>query len=148
MNKTRDKKSAGRIVLTLNGGKKTFTCSFGGRTIEIAAPSGGQPHKGVWTPEGLLVASVEGAVKESFMDLARKNGLVFFSYKSRAQGIAKGPEGDLAFSEIRIMPEITVSSSAQGVKAAELIKIAAKKCGMAKLLTAKISACPVIKLRK
>lgn len=148
MSKSMNNGSSGKIVLTFNADKKTFTCLFGGRNIEIAAPSGGQPHKGAWTPGSLLVASVEGSVKESFMDLARRNSLVFFSYKSTAEGLSERHGEKFTFSEIRIMPEITVSSAVQAAKAVKLLKLAARSCLISKLITSKVSVCPEVKVRK
>ena len=94
----------------------------------------------------LFVVSVEGFVKDAFIDLAKKNGLAFLSYESTAQGVIEKVEGKLRFTEIKIWPWIVVASSGQIEKAKELIKLAGENSALLNLVKCKISIYPEIRI--
>lgn len=139
-----NKRFTHKTVITWNEVKKTFLCSLGKKTIEIAESLECKKHDDIWTPKELFVASVEGSVKDAFMDLAKKNGLELLSYESTAQGVIEKVEDKLKFTEVKIWPRIAVASSGQIEKAKELIKLAGENCAITGLVTCKISVYPEI----
>ncbi|MDO9581283.1 MAG: OsmC family protein, partial [Bacteroidales bacterium] len=75
--------------------------------IELSTPAefGGKPE--VWTPEDLLVASVNACLMTTFSYYAGKKGFKFISYESSAEGIVELVEMQYLFSRITIKPKIT-----------------------------------------
>lgn len=135
-----------KTVVTWNEEKKVFLCSFGEQTIEIAASPESKKHEGMWTPEELFVASIEGFIKDAFIDSAKKSGFEFLSYESRAEWVVEKVEDKFMFTEIKIWPQIAVASSGQIGKAKELIEIARKDCFIINFVKCKIDVYPKIKI--
>ena len=135
-----------RAIVKWDKEKEVFLCSFGKNTIEIAESAECKKGEGTWTSEELFVASIEGFLKNAFIDQAKKNNFDFLNYTSMATGMITRSKGKLAFSEIKIRPRITVSSNRQIEKAIELIELAEKDCFKADFITAKIIVCPEIRI--
>ena len=134
-----------KAVVTWDDEKKAFLCSLGKKTIEIAASSESKKHEGMWTPEELFIASVEGFLKDSFVNHAKRNSFDFLSYESKAEGTIEKTGDRLVFSEIKIKPKIAVKLNSQIEKAKELIRLAEKDCFTSNFITAKITVYPEIK---
>ncbi len=139
-----NKRFTHETVIMWDKKKNAFLCSLGNKTIEIAESLEFKKHDDMWTPNELFVASVEGFVKDAFIDLAKKNALEFLNYASTAQGVIEKVEDKFRFAEINIWPRIVVVSSGQIEKTKELIKLAGENCAIANLVTCKISVYPEI----
>ena len=94
----------------------------------MAIPPEFKGHPGIWTPEDLFVASVASCVMTTFLYYAEKEGLEFLNYESKAEGTLERIENKFMFSEIKVMPKITVISGNQIEKAEKLIELAEKNC--------------------
>ncbi|MDD5020233.1 MAG: hypothetical protein PHH75_06920 [Candidatus Omnitrophica bacterium] len=134
-----------RTVVTWNKENKTFLCSSGNKTIAMAVASESGRHGGILTPEELFIDSIEGFIKETFMDHARRNNLEVMNYESEGRGIVKKAKGKLLFVEVVIRPQITVAVNSQIKKAEELIALAGKNCSMLHLIVSRINIIPEIK---
>ena len=141
-----NKISTHKTIVTWNEEKKVFLCSFGKQTIEIAASQESKKHEGMWTPEELFVASVQGFIKDAFVDYAKRSNFEFLSYESEAEGVVEKVEDNFMFTEIKIRPQIVVASSGQIEKAKELIELAGKNCFISNFITCKVSVYPEIKI--
>jgi len=141
-----NKRFTHKTVVVWNEEKKAFLCSLGKQTIEIVASPESKKHEGMWTPEELFVASVEGFIKDTFIDYAKRNNFEFLSYESEAEGVVEKVEDRLMFTEIKIRPQIVVASSGQVKKAKELIGLAGKNCFISNFITCKVSVYPKIKI--
>ena len=141
-----NKRFTHKTVVTWNEEKKKLLCSLGRRTIEIAISPESKKHEGMRTPEELFVASVEGFIKDAFVDSAKKNGFEFLSYESKGKGVVEKVEDRLVFTEIKIWPQIIVALSGQIEKAKELVELAGKNCFISNFITCKVSIYPEIKI--
>jgi len=133
-------------VVTWSEEKKAFLCSFGKQTIEIAASQESKRHEGMLTSEELFVDSIEGFIKDAFIDSAKRNNLEILSYESEGHGIVEKVEDKLMFTEIKIRPQIVIASSIQAGKAKELIEFAGKNCPILNFLKCKVNIYPEIKI--
>ena len=133
-------------VVTWSEEKKAFLCSFGKQTIEIAASQESKGHEGVFTPEGLFVDSIEGFIKDAFIDSAKRNNLEILSYESEGHGIVEKVEDKLMFTEIKIRPQIVISTNGHAGEAKELIELAGKNCSISNFIRCKVSVYPEIKV--
>jgi len=141
-----NKRFTHKAVIAWNQTRKAFLCSLGKKTIEIAESLESKKHDDMWTPNELFVVSVEGFVKDAFMDSAKRNNLQVLSYESEGQGIVEKVEDKIMFTEIKIRPKIIVTADSQIEKARELIEIAGKNCFISNFITAKINIEPEIKI--
>ncbi len=135
-----------KTVITWDEEKQAFLCSIGKKTIEIAASQESKRHEGMLTPEQLFVDSIEGFIKDAFIDSAKRNNLEILSYESEGHGIVEKVEDKFMFTEIKIWPQIIVASSSQIEKAKELIELAGKNCFISNFITCKVNVCPGIKI--
>jgi len=135
----KDKRFTHKTVVTWDDKKKSFLSSFGNKRIEIAASPESKKHAGMWTPEELFIASMEGFLRDSFIGHAKRDNFEFLRYESKAEGAVETVDGKSRFSEIKIRPRIVVSSNGQIEKAKELISLAEKDCFISNFITAKIT---------
>ena len=140
-----NKRFSHKAVIIWNEEKKAFLCSIGNKTIEIAASSESKRHESMLTPEELFVDSIEGFIKEAFIDSAKRNNLEVLSYTNEGQGIVEKVKDNLMFTEIRIRPKIIVATNSQVAQAKELMESAGKDCFISNFITAKINIEPEIK---
>ena len=107
-------------------------------SIKLSAPVefGGLP--GLWTPEDLLVASVNACLMTTFLYYAKKQGFKFESYESSAEGTIELVNMQYLFTEIKIKPKVTVKSKEDIEKAEKLLKISKKSCLISNSLRSKV----------
>ena len=142
-----NKRSTHKTVITWSEEKKAFLCSSGEQTIEIAASQESKKHEDMWTPEELFVASVQGFIKDAFVDYAKRSNFEFLSYESEAEGVMEKVEDKLMFTEITIKPYIVVASSSQVEEANELIGLAKDNCFIFSSIAAMIMVYPEISVK-
>jgi len=135
-----------KTVITWDEEKQAFLCSIGNKTIEIAASQESKRHEGMLTPEELFVDSIEGFIKDAFIDSAKRNNLEILSYESEGHGIVEKVEDKFMFTEIKIRPQIIVATNVQVGKAKELIELAGENFAIASLIRCKIRIYPEIKI--
>jgi len=143
----KNKKFTYKTTVTWNEEKKVFLSSFGKQTIEISAPAEFKGRAGVWTPEDLFIASVNACIKTTFLHYAQREHFDFLTYESEAEGILEKVENKIMFSEIKVMPKITVASDNQIEKAKDLMGLAEKNCFISNSIAAKVIVYPEIKAK-
>lgn len=114
--------------------------------IEVTTPPEFKGHPGFWTPEELLVASVNACIMTTFLYYAEKNKLSFLSYESSVEGILERVENKFMFSTVEVNPKILVSSEDDIEKAKNLLKTSERNCFISNSLKAKIILKPEIKV--
>jgi len=107
-------------------------------SIELSTPVEFGGKKGVWTPEELLVASVNACIMTTFSYYAEKRGFKFVSYESSAEGIIELVEMQYIFSKITIKPKIIVESEKDIEVAENLLEISKKSCFISNSLKSKV----------
>jgi organic hydroperoxide reductase OsmC/OhrA len=107
-------------------------------SIKLSAPVefGGLP--GHWTPEDLLVASVNACLMTTFLFFTKKRGFKFKSYESSVEGTIELVDMKYKFTEIKIMPKVIVKSKEDIEEAEKLLIISKKSCLISNSLKAKV----------
>ena len=136
--KVKSKKFTYRTSIKLFGKGECIIKSKDKPAIELSAPVEFGGKKGFWTPEDLLVASVNACLLTTFSYYAKKRGFDFVSYESSAEGIIELVEMQYLFSEITIKPKIIVKSKEDIEVAENLIKISKKSCLISNSLKSKV----------
>ncbi|MBN1901699.1 OsmC family protein [Candidatus Sumerlaeota bacterium] len=105
--------------------------------LEVSSPPEFQGTPGVWTPEDLFVASIEGCLMTTLFFFLRKKKLSPTRYESKATGrLEKTPKG-LMFTSVNV--EATLSISGQtGDIGEELESLTEKYCAISNSVS-----CPV-----
>lgn len=128
--------------------KRGLLSSSGKSDVEIATPPEFKGHAGIWSPEDLLVASVNSCIMTTFLYYADRKSLIFLSYESQAEGILEKVERKTMFSEIKIIPQILVKQISDIQKAKDFIELSEKNCLISNSIKSKVTIIPKIILQE
>ena len=96
----------------------------------------GQPD--VWSPEELLVGSVNTCLMLTFLTLAQAKSLVPVGYESEAEGLLENVEGKYRITEVAVRPRVTLSDVADVERAREIMGNVEAECFISNSIKAKV----------
>ena len=111
--------------------------------IEVATPpefAKGMP--GIWSPEHLLVAAVNGCLMTTFLAIAENSGLDFVKFNSKATGKLETVDGKMMISEITLEPEIVISDESKKERAERVLQKSEAVCLITNSIKSKIKFNP------
>ncbi len=82
----------------------------------------------MWSPEHMIVASVESCILLTFLHQANREGVDLLEYSSKAEGRLRMAKEGMAFDAFTIRPEIVVAAEDQVEAAREAMRKAADRC--------------------
>ena len=131
--------------ITWQGEKRGFLAAGDKPGFPIATPPEFRGHAGVWSPEDLFVASVNGCIMTTFLHYAERKGLELLSYETEAEGILERVENQFRFSGITVKPVIAVKDNGDIQRAGDFLVLAEKGCLISNSIKARITVIPEIK---
>lgn len=134
--KTQLSRAATRACMLKSDGKEEF---------RVASPPEFKGEEGVWSPEDLLVASVDVCVFTTFAAFAEKKHLPVVSYESKAEGFLEFADDGYQFTRVVVRPEIVVESSAYIGETEKIIEDAHKKCLISNSIKGETIVEPIIR---
>ena len=134
--------------VTWQGEKKGLLSSLDKPDIKVASPPEFGGHAGTWTPEDLFISSINSCIMTTFLYYAEKKRVEFLSYESQAEGILEMTDGRLVFSEIKIMPRISVKSPDDVERVNSLINLSEKTCLISNSIKCRVEVIPEIKVEE
>lgn len=81
-----------------------------------------------WSPEHLLVASLNLCLMLTFVGIAKKARLDFASFRSEAEGLCEKTAEGLRFTQFHVKVELVVASAAEVERARGLLDSAKRHC--------------------
>lgn len=100
-----------------------------GVCIEVATPPEfPKGMKGIWSPEHLFVAAINGCVMTTFLAIAENSTLDFTSFSCQAKGKMEMVDGKLMMSEILLKPTVVIHNELHRNKATRILKKAEDAC--------------------
>ena len=124
--------------------KKGVISSAGKPDVQVATPPEFKGHEGMWSPEDLLVVSVNACVMSTFLAFAERAGLAFAGYESDAEGTLELVDGKFQMTTIVLKPRITVAAGGDIGKAKELILKAEANCLVSNSIKSRVTVEPNI----
>ena len=126
--KVRGKRFIYKTGIKMTGKGKGIIDSVDKPSIKLTTPVefGGIPS--TWTPEELMLASVNACLMTTFSYYANKKGLETISYESFSEGIIELVEARYQFSRITLKPKLKIKSKEDIDKASNLLKISKEGC--------------------
>jgi organic hydroperoxide reductase OsmC/OhrA len=125
--------------------KTTWTSARRGRLSAVEKPNiivGSPPEfKGepdVWSPEELLVASLNTCIMLTFLSIAQARGLTPASYESEAEGLLENVEGKFRITEVTVRPNIAVKGEGELERAREIMERAEDECFISNSVKSKV----------
>jgi formylmethanofuran dehydrogenase subunit E len=113
--------------------------------VRIGCPPefGGKPV--YWSPEDLLVASVEICIMTTFLDLLGKTKCTISSFKSETVGRAQLVDRKFKFKTIEVKPVVIIYDSNEKDKIGKLLYKSAERCMVSNTLNIKVEIKPEIR---
>ena len=124
------------------GGRRGVICSAGKPDLEVSSPPEFKGEAGAWTPEEMLVASVNACTMLSFVAFAQHKGLGFVSYESDAEGTLESVDGKYRITEVTLRPHVTVKSQEDVERAQAIMRDAHTNCFITNSITASVKVFP------
>ncbi len=110
--------------------------------IGVGSPPEFRGEPGNWSPEELLIASVNTCIMLTFLTLVQGRDLV--AYESEVEGLLENVEGKYLITGITVRPRITVKDEAEVERARELIERTEAQCFMSNSVKAKVTIIPEV----
>jgi peroxiredoxin-like protein len=142
--KTKHKAFDYRTALRWNGGRNGLLTSGGKPEIRVSSPPEFKGEAGQWTPEDLLVASVEVCTMTTFIAFSLNKKLPLVSYESAATGTMEFTDGGYRFTRIVLRPAIVVGSDEAIPQAAAILEEAHHACFIANSICGNVVLEPTI----
>ena len=118
------------------------TSAPGKPQIEVGSPPEFKGEPGVWCPEELLVAALNGCLMLTFISLAQSKGVQFVAYESAAEGLLENVEGKYLISEVSVRPSLIVKSAADLEAARSIMGQVEEHCFISNSIKAKVTLTP------
>jgi peroxiredoxin-like protein len=106
--------------------------------IVVGSPPEFKGDPDVWTPEELLVGSLNTCIMLTFLSLAQARGLTPAAYESEAEGLLENVEGKFRITEVTVRPHVTVRQEAELERARELMERAEGECFISNSIKSKV----------
>ena len=138
---------------------KSFTCRttaewLGRRGVRFAADADQKPPILIanppeldgapreWTPEDLLIGSIETCLLLTFTAMIERHHLPVEAYYSETEGLLELEDGTYHFSEITIRPTIIISDAAGADRVLKFLDAAHRECLVANSVTTAVAVKP------
>jgi len=106
--------------------------------IVVGSPPEFKGERDVWTPEEMLVGSLNTCIMLTFLSIAQARGLTPASYESEAEGLLENVEGKFRITEVTVRPHITVKGEGEIERAREIIERAEDECFISNSVKSKV----------
>jgi peroxiredoxin-like protein len=106
--------------------------------VAVGSPPEFKGEPDVWTPEELLIGSVNTCIMLTFLSLAQARGLTPAAYESDAEGLLESVEGKFRITEVTVRPHITINEEADLDRAREIIERAETECFISNSVKSKV----------
>jgi len=128
-----------KTELKWNGEKNGLLLSLDKEEIKVSTPPEFRGDKNMWSPEELLIVSVNSCIMTTFLYYVQRESLDLLSYESEAEGILQRIEGKFRFSKIDVKPKIVLSSVSEVEKAKSIIELSERNCFISNSIKAEVS---------
>jgi len=106
--------------------------------IEVGSPPEFRGEEGVWSPEHLLVNSLNTCLMLTFLALAERRGLEIASYESQAEGLLENVDGRYRITSVSVRPKVVLKSAAGLENAREIMGKVEENCFVSNSITSKV----------
>ena len=98
---------------TWSSARRGMLSAAGKAEIVVGSPPEFKGEPGHWSPEELLVGSLNTCIMLTFLTLAQARGLTPVRYESDAEGLLENVEGKYRITEVSVRPRVVVETDAQ-----------------------------------
>ena len=124
--------------LTWENARRGTSSAPGKPQMEIGSPPEFRGEPGVWCPEELLVAALNGCLMLTFISLAQSKSVEFVSYESAAEGLLENVDGKFLITEVSVAPTVILKSDGDLEKARTIMGQVEEHCFISNSIKAKV----------
>jgi organic hydroperoxide reductase OsmC/OhrA len=132
--------------LTWEHARRGKSSAPGKPPMEIGSPPEFRGEAGVWCPEELLVAALNGCLMLTFISLAQSRGVEFVSYESAAEGLLENLDGKFLITEVSVAPTVVLKSDGDLEKARAIMGQVEEHCFISNSIKAKVKLAPQLRV--
>jgi organic hydroperoxide reductase OsmC/OhrA len=114
--------------------------------MEIGSPPEFKGEAGVWCPEELLVAALNGCLMLTFIALAQGKGVQFVAYESAAEGSLENVNGKFQITEVSVAPSVVLKSDGDLETARTIMGQVEEHCFISNSIKAKVKLTPQLRV--
>jgi len=133
-------------VVAWQGEKKGQLTAQDKDSLMVATPPEFRGHPGIWSPEDLFVAAVNGCIMTTFLYFIEQKNIQIASYESEAEGVLEIKDKWLVFSQVNVKPTVVVNTPDQVKQVEDILLQSEKKCLISKSIKAEVTVIPDIKM--
>ncbi len=116
-------------------------------TVEVATPPQfPKGMEGIWSPEHLFVAAINGCLMTTFLAIAENFKLEYSGFSSKGIGKLELVEGKYLMSEVRLMPTVVVTNEEDREKAMKVLQKSEAACLISNSVKSKIILEPSVQV--
>jgi len=123
-------------------GRRGLLSAVGKANIAVGSPPEFKGEPDVWTPEELLVGSLNTCMMLTFLTLAQAQGLIPVGYESEAEGLLENVEEKYHITEVTVRPRVTLKSEAELEPARKIMESVEAHCFIANSIKARVALTP------
>jgi len=116
------------------------TLSAAGKSpVVVGSPPEFKGRPEFWSPEELLVASVNTCLMLTFLALAQAKNLVPAGYESEAEGLLENVDGTYRITEVAVRPRVILTGAAELERARQIMAGVEAQCFISNSIKAKVT---------
>jgi organic hydroperoxide reductase OsmC/OhrA len=127
---------------TWNTARRGTLSSLGKPDIVVGSPPEFRGEPDNWTPEELLIASLNTCMMLTFLTLAHARGVSPVGYESEADGLLENVDGKYRITAVTVRPRVTVKSPANLEPARKAMEAVEEHCFIANSIMARVTLSP------
>jgi organic hydroperoxide reductase OsmC/OhrA len=127
---------------TWSAGRRGILSATAKANIVVGSPPEFKGEADNWSPEELLVGSLNTCMMLTFLTLAQARGLTPVGYESEAEGVLKNIDGKNRITEVTVRPRVVVEADAQLEVARKTMEGVEAQCFISNSITARVKLAP------
>ncbi len=128
--------------LVWKSARRGVLSAAGKSDVVVGSPPEFKGEPGIWSPEDMLVGSLNTCLMLTFLAFALPKGLELAAYESTAEGLLENIEGKYRITEITVQPSVALKSQADLGPAREIMEKVEANCFISNSITARVKLQP------
>jgi organic hydroperoxide reductase OsmC/OhrA len=131
-----------KVKTTWSSARRGMLSAAGKADIIVGSPPEFKGEPGNWSPEELLVGSLNTCIMLTFLTLAQARGLTPAGYDSEAEGLLENVEGKYRITEVSVRPRVVVETDAQLEVGRKTMEGVEAQCFISNSITSRVKLTP------
>jgi organic hydroperoxide reductase OsmC/OhrA len=131
-----------KAKMTWSSGRRGMLSAVGKPDIVVGSPPEFKGEASNWSPEEMLVGSLNTCMMLTFLTLAQARGLTPVGYESEAEGLLENVEGKYRITEVAVRPRVVVGNDAELELARKTMEGVEAQCFISNSITSRVKLTP------